>query len=82
MQVEKNFNLKSAQVVETQQPSVRMVSDPGIQVTFLDKRTLNDVGALRMEMSPDEALLFAADLVQAARGRLRNGGKFNGDAKS
>lgn len=84
MRVEKNFNRKSATVIETQQPLVRMTAGLGVHVMFYPVRggdMVGNIGCLRMDMTPSEALELAADLVQAAHGRLKNGGKLHG-AKS
>ena len=72
MKFERNFNRRSAPLVPVQQPKVNHTrgSALGIIVTVVPSADVEDrmeIGALRMHMTPDEALSFAEQLIQAAR---------------
>jgi len=69
MRVEEKFNLKSAQLVEVQQPYVK--HGPrfalGMSVEFYTAQGSDDRRTLRLHLKPLEALQFAQDLIDAAR---------------
>ena len=80
MKVERNFNKRAAQLIDVQQPHVAHgKGDPlGIGVTLFtapaqDNR--DEVGSLRMHLTPEEALTFGSDLIAEARDRLKAQGK-------
>ena len=79
MKFERNFNKRSAPLVPVQQPNVAHSrgSALGIIVTVVPSVDVEDhmeIGALRIHMTPEDALSFALQLVEAARDRLKNGG--------
>lgn len=71
MKIEERFNLRSAQLVETQAPAVSTGGGLalGIRVCFM-AATENDYRSLAMHLTPDEALQFASKLIDAARKQL------------
>jgi len=72
VKIDEKFNLKSAQLVEVQQPYVKR--GPrfalGMSVEFYTAPGSDDRRTLRLHLTPLEALKFAQDLIEAARLQL------------
>lgn len=82
MRVERNFNKRTAPLVEVGQPHVAHGKGDALGVCATmwpspDHKDQADVGALRMHMTPAEALFFGMSLVAAARDRLKSIGKLD-----
>ncbi len=81
MKIERNFNKRSASLVDVQQPHVihSRGCALGVMVTaFPAERHAqrDEIGALRMHMTPEEAITFGLNLIAAGRDRLKAGGEF------
>ena len=84
MKFERNFNKRTAALVDVQQPQVSHGKgcDLGVKVTAFPSQEQEDrmeIGELHMHMTPQEALTFGLDLIAAARDRMKSGGSFAGD---
>jgi hypothetical protein len=69
MKIEKQFNKRAAELVEVQSPLIHQGPQYalGVKVTFV--RVTNDIdrSTIAMHMTPDEALGFAVQLLQAVQ---------------
>lgn len=81
MKVERNFNKRSAPLVDVSQPHVSPGGGDalGVAVTIFPVAPdrlgeAEDVGCLRMHLTPAEAIEFGLNLVSAARTRLKQTG--------
>lgn len=78
MKIEEKFNKRSAEWLEVQRPVVRtgkFEAGSGVMLTFHlmpgpDSRTL------AVDMSPDEALQMAEDMIAAARAAIKKGASY------
>ncbi|MDN7179085.1 hypothetical protein M0D69_13890 [Caballeronia sp. SEWSISQ10-4 2] len=71
MKLEERFNLRSAQLVEVQKPSVRTGGGLalGIKVTFIAAAE-HDFRSIGLHLTPTEALQLAEDLIHCAHHQL------------
>lgn len=73
MRVDEKFNRRSSSLIESQQPLVDNGHQPGhalgVQVRCFEIQG-GQGRCLAMHMTPDEAMTFARDLIEAARRRL------------
>lgn len=69
MKIEKNFNLRTAELVDVQMPTVSTKGDLalGIKLQFFRQPTDIEMSRLSMHMTPDEALELACQLIWASR---------------
>lgn len=81
MKIERNFNKRSAPLVEVQQPHV--THSKGCALGFMvtafpteDQENRDEIGALRMHLTPEEAITFGLQLIEAARDRIKLSGEF------
>lgn len=71
MRVEERFNRRSAELIEAQQPLVDSGFALGVRARFFTMPGSDDGRTLSVHMTPDEALAFARDLIEAARRRIK-----------
>lgn len=76
MKVERQFNKRSAPLVECQQPVVQGYRGDvlGVYVCLyphIARDSTNETGVLRMHLAPKEALLMAQHLIAGAQEALR-----------
>ena len=81
MKIERNFNKRSAPLVDVQQPHVSHSKGCalGVMVTATpteDQENRDEIGALRMHLTPEEAITFGLQLIEAARDRIKLSGEF------
>ncbi len=82
MKVERNFNRRSAPLVDVQAPFVQHGKGDALGVCAViypthEQDEREDVGALRMHMTPAEAIEFGLNLIAAGRDRLGAVGKLD-----
>ena len=72
MIIERNFNKRTAPLVEVQPPTVRHGRGDalGVEVVFYPYPGKNP-GQLRMHMAPAEAIAFGLELIAGGRDRLK-----------
>ncbi len=81
MKIERNFNKRSASLVDVQQPHVTHSRGCalGVMVTAFPaegQEQRDEIGALRMHLTPEEAITFGLQLIEAARDRIKISGAF------
>ena len=79
MKVEQKFNKRSAPLVDCGPSTIQGRGDAlGVCVTLIpsaEQFDRDDVGALRLHMTPAEAIDFGLDLIAAGKARLKAEGK-------